>query len=96
MQDCVANSQRKNNQIQGITKPKSDSGYDFKENDLALLNIENVQKLDSLCKGPCEIKKILSSNAVIQELGKRSHQEVHISRLKLYFSSLSGVENAAT
>jgi hypothetical protein len=67
----------------------------FKENDLALLKIENRQKLDPLWKGPYEIKEIKGSNAIIQEVGKRKHYEVHINRLKLYFShSLS--ENAAT
>jgi hypothetical protein len=51
--------------------------------------------LDPLWKGQYEIKRIQSSNAVIQELGKRMHQEVHINRLKPYFlHSLS--ENAAT
>jgi hypothetical protein len=34
-------------------------------------------------------------NAVIQEQGKLKYQEVHVSRLKSYFSSPSGVENAA-
>lgn len=42
------------------------------------------------------MRKIQGSNAVIQELGKRKHQEVNLNRLKLYFSSLSGAENAAT
>jgi hypothetical protein len=70
------------------------SNYDFKENDLVLLKVEHKQKLDQLWKGPYEIKKIRGSNAVIQELGKRKHQEVHINRLKPYFSSLSGVGNA--
>jgi hypothetical protein len=64
------------------------SGYDFKENDLALLKMENRQKLDTLWKCPYEIKKIQDSNAVIQELGKRKCQELHINRLKPYFSSL--------
>jgi hypothetical protein len=67
--------------------------YVFKENDLALLRIENRQKLDPLWKGPFEIKKLKGSNVVIQEAGKRKHQEVHINRLKPYSSSLS--ENAA-
>ncbi|PNF16929.1 hypothetical protein B7P43_G03694 [Cryptotermes secundus] len=65
-------------------KVKSNS-YEFMENDLALLRIENRQKLDPLWKGPYEIKKIQGSNAVIQELGKRRHQEIHINRLKPYF-----------
>ena len=67
--------------------------YDFKVNDLVLLRIENRQKLDPLWRGPYEIKDINGSNAVIQEVGKRKHQEVHINRLKPYFSSIS--ENAA-
>ena len=66
---------------------------DFKENDLVLLKVENRHKLDPLWKGPYEIKEIKGSNAVIQELGKRKHQEIHINRLKPYFSSIS--ENAA-
>jgi hypothetical protein len=67
----------------------------FKENDLALLKIENRQKLDPLWKGPYEIKRLKGSNAIIQEAGKRTHQEVHISRLKPYLSN-SISENAAT
>jgi hypothetical protein len=63
--------------------------HDFKENDLALLKVESRHKLDPLWKGPYEIKKIRGSNAVIQEIGKRKHQEVHINRLKPYLSSLS-------
>jgi hypothetical protein len=66
--------------------------YVFKVNDLVLLKVENKQKLDPLWKGPYEIKQIQGSNAVIQEIGKRRHQEVHINRLKPYLSSLS--ENA--
>jgi transposase InsO family protein len=74
-------------------KVKSNS-HDFKENDLALLRVENKQKLDPIWKGPYEIKEIEGSNAIIQEVGKRKHQTVHINRLRPYFSSLS--ENAAT
>jgi hypothetical protein len=66
---------------------------DFKENDLVLLKVENGQKLDPVWKGPYEIKETKGSNAVIQEVGKRKHQQVHINRLKPYFSSIS--ENAA-
>jgi hypothetical protein len=53
------------------------NSYDFKENYLALLRVENRQKLDPLWKGPYKIKRIQGSNAVIQELGKQKHQEVH-------------------
>jgi hypothetical protein len=65
----------------------------FKENDLVLLRIETRQKLDPLWKGPFEIQEIRGKNAVIQELGKRKKSEVHINRLKQYFSSLSGVKD---
>jgi hypothetical protein len=58
------------------------SSHDFKENELVLLKVQNRQKLDPLWKGPYEIKKVQGSNAVIQELGKRKHQEVPINRLK--------------
>jgi hypothetical protein len=53
-----------------------------------------LYNFDPLWKGPYEIKKIEGSNAIIQEVGKRKHQTVHINRLKPYFSSLS--ENPAT
>jgi hypothetical protein len=69
--------------------------YVFKENDLALLKVENRQKLDPLWKGPYEIKRIEGSNAVIQEVGKRKQYEVRINRLKPYFSH-SFSENATT
>jgi hypothetical protein len=91
MQNCQQIAKEKLIRFKESQKQKvKSSGYDFKENALALLKIENRQKLDQLCKGPCEIKTIVSSNAVIQELDKRKHQEVHIKKLKL-----SGVENAA-
>lgn len=51
----------------------------FIEDDLVLLKVEARQKLNPLWKGPYEVKKIKGSNAVIQELGKRKHQEVHIN-----------------
>jgi hypothetical protein len=70
------------------------NSYEFKVNDLVLLRTENRQKLDPLWIGPYEIKKIQGSNAIIQEVGKRKHQEVHINRLKPYFSSISGIKNA--
>jgi hypothetical protein len=66
----------------------------FIENNLLLLKVEARQKLDPLWKGPCEVKKIKGSNAVIQELGKRKCQEIHIYSLKPYFSSLTGDEYA--
>jgi hypothetical protein len=52
--------------------------------------------LGPLWKGSYEIKKIQGYNAVIQELGKMMHKEVHINMLKQHFSSLSGVENVTT
>jgi hypothetical protein len=47
-----------------------------------------------LWKGPFEIKEVKKPNAVIQELGKRKKTEIHITRLKPYFSSLSGARDA--
>jgi hypothetical protein len=71
------------------------NNYEFKENELVLLRVEARQKLEPLWKGPFEIKGIKGSNAVVQELGKRKQLEVHINRLKPYFSSLSGVKDAS-
>jgi hypothetical protein len=51
--------------------------------------VENRQKLDPLWKGPYEIKEMKNSNAIIQEVGKRKHQEVHGNPLKPYFSSIA-------
>jgi hypothetical protein len=67
--------------------------YDFKVNDMALLRVEARHKLGPLWKGPYEVKELTRPNAVIQEVGKRKKQEIHINRLKLYFSPLSGEEN---
>jgi hypothetical protein len=78
--------------IQPEKEKVKSNGYVFKENDLALLREENRQKLDPLWKGPYEIKKLKGSNAVIQEVGKRKNQEVHINRLKPYSSSLSTMQ----
>jgi hypothetical protein len=95
MQNCQQVARERLIKFKESQKEKVKSyDYEFKENDLALLRVENRQKLDPLWKGPFEIKKLKGSNAVIQEVGKRKHQEVHINRLKPYFSSLSG--NAAT
>jgi hypothetical protein len=67
--------------------------YEFKVNDMVLLRIEARQKLEPLWKGPYEIKELKRPNAIIQEVGKRKRQEVHINRLKPYFP-LSGGEDA--
>jgi hypothetical protein len=94
MQNCQHIARERLIKFKEMQKEKVKSnGCDFKENDLVLLRIENRQKLDPLWKGPYEIKKIKGSNAIIQEIGKRKHQEIHINRLKPYFSSIS--EHAA-
>jgi hypothetical protein len=58
--------------------------------------VETRQKLEPLWKGPFEIQEMKRPNAVIQGVGKRKKQEVHINRLKPYFSSLSGAKDAST
>jgi hypothetical protein len=69
--------------------------YEFEVNDMVLLRVEARQKLEPLWKGPYEIKELKRPNAVIQEVGKRKKQEIHINRLKPYFSPHSGEENAS-
>jgi hypothetical protein len=69
--------------------------YGFKENDLVLLRVETRQKLEPLWKGPFEIQEIKRPNAIIQGVGKRKKQEVHINRLKPDFSSLSRAKDAS-
>jgi hypothetical protein len=68
--------------------------YEFKVNDLVLLKVETRHKLEPLWNGPFEVKDVKRPNAIIQELGKRKHQEVHMNRLKPYFSSITGEKNA--
>jgi hypothetical protein len=68
--------------------------HEYKKDDLVLLRVETRQKLEPLWRGPYEIKEVKRPNAVIQELGKRKHQEVHMNRLKPYFSSITGEKNA--
>jgi hypothetical protein len=68
--------------------------YNFNTNDLVLLRIETRQKLEPSWKGPFEIQEMKKPNAIIQELGKRKKREVHINRLKPYFSSLSEARDA--
>jgi hypothetical protein len=69
--------------------------HEFEKDDLVLLRIEARQKLEPLWKGPYEIKEVKRPNAVIQEVGKRKHQEVHMNRLKPYFSLITGKKNAS-
>jgi hypothetical protein len=76
------------------TRKVKSNEYEFKENDLALLKVETKHKLEPLWKGPFEIQKIQRPNAIIQGIGKRKKQEVHMNRLKPYFSSVSGTEDA--
>lgn len=68
--------------------------HEFKRNDLVLLKVEARHKLEPLWKGPFEIKEVKRPNAIIQEVGKRKHQEIHMNRLKPYFSSVTGEKNA--
>jgi hypothetical protein len=67
--------------------------HEYKRDDLVLLRVETRQKLEPLWKGPYEIREVKRPNAVIQEIGKRKHQEVHMNRLKHYFSSITGEKN---
>jgi hypothetical protein len=93
MQNCQQTARERLIKFKESQREKVKSNdHEFKENDLAVLKIDNRQKLDPLWKGPYEIKKLKGSNAVIQEVGKWKHQEVHINRLKPYFCSFS--ENA--
>jgi hypothetical protein len=97
MQNCQQIAKERLMQFKKLQRQRVGfNSHEFKENDLVLLRIENRQKMDPLWKGPYEVHKIEGSNAVIQEIGKRKHHEVHINRLKPYLSSLSGVENAAS
>jgi hypothetical protein len=85
MQNCHQTARERLIKFKELQRQRVKSNIpDFKENDLALLKVENKQKLDPLWKGPYEIKKIRGSNAIIQEVGKRKHQ-VHINRLKPFF-----------
>lgn len=68
------------------------NSVNFNVNDLVLLKVEARHKLEPIWKGPYEIKEMKGPNAIIQELGKRKHQEVHTNRLKTYFSSFVGKE----
>jgi hypothetical protein len=97
MQNCQQQARErlmKFKEAQG-QKVKSNE-YSFKDNYLVLLRVETRQKLEPLWKGPFEIQEIKRPNAVIQGVGKRKKQEVHINRLKPYFSSLSGAKDAST
>lgn len=95
MQDCHQIARERLVKFKEMQRERvTSNSINFKENDLVLLRVESRQKLDPMWKGPYEIKKVRGSNAVIQAVGKRKHQEVHMNRLKPYFSSLS--ENAAT
>jgi hypothetical protein len=58
--------------------------------------VEQIQNLEPLWKGPYEIKEIQGPNAVVQEVGKRKEQKLHINRLKPYFSSISGTKNESS
>jgi hypothetical protein len=60
---------------------------------MVLLRVEARHKLEPLWRGPYELKELKRPNAVIQEVGKRKRQEIHINRLKPYFSPLSGEDN---
>jgi hypothetical protein len=60
---------------------------------MVLLRVEARHKLGPLWRGPYEVEELRRPNAVIQEVGKRKKQEIHINRLKPYFSTLSGEED---
>jgi hypothetical protein len=77
-----------------VGKVKSNE-WEFKENDLVLLRVETRHKLEPLWKGPFEIQEIRRPNAIIQGIGKRKKEEVHMNRLKPCFSSVSGANDAS-
>ena len=63
----------------------------FKEGDTVLLKNEKPSKLEPLWLGPYKVFEIdhKGSNTVI-ELTKTKKQKVHINRLKVYLSAVSG------
>jgi hypothetical protein len=66
--------------------------YEFKESDMVLLRVEVRRKLRPSWRGLYEVKELRRPNVVIQEVGKRKKQEIHVNRLKPYFATLSGEE----
>jgi hypothetical protein len=95
MQGCQHLAKERLMKFKEMQKEKVKSNeYEFKDNDLVLLRMEARQKLEPLWKGPFEIQKIEKPNAIIQGVGKRKKHEVHLNRLKPYFFSVTGTEDA--
>jgi hypothetical protein len=72
MQNCQQVARERLVKFKESQKEKVKSyDHEFKENDLALLRVQNRKKLDPLWKGPYELRKLKGSNDVILEVGKR-------------------------
>jgi hypothetical protein len=58
---------------------------DIKVNDLILLKKEQRKhKLDSVWDGPYEVKELKYPNLVIQRIGKRKRENVHMNQVKIF------------
>jgi hypothetical protein len=56
---------------------------------------QRKHKLDSLWEGPFEVKRVEYPNLIIQRIGKRKRERVHMNRAKIFYY-LEDEQNVAT
>jgi hypothetical protein len=72
-------------QLRGQSK---ESGKEIETDDLILLKKEQRKhKLDPLWRGPFEVKAVEYPNLIIQRLGRRKREKVHMNRVKMFHCS---------
>jgi hypothetical protein len=74
---------------QQVKTQNNEFNKDIKINDLILVKKgQRKHKLDSIWEGPYEVKELKYPNVVIQRIGKRKHEKVHMNQVKaLHFYS---------
>jgi hypothetical protein len=70
---------------QQVKTQSKEFNKDIKVNDLILVKKEQMKhKLGPLWKGPFEVKGVEYPNLIIQRIGKRKREKVHINRAKMF------------
>jgi hypothetical protein len=70
---------------QRVKTQSKEFNEDIKVNDLILLKKEQRKhKLDPVWEGPYEVKELKYPNLMIQRVGKRKREKVHMNQVKIF------------
>jgi hypothetical protein len=82
---------------QQVKTQSKEFNKDIKVNDLVLAKREQWKhKLDPLWEGPFQLKEVEYPNMVIQRIGKRKPQKVHMNQAKMFYCLQEELDEVAS